>query len=331
MEHHADGTPHFHIVLLWDASVHFRDARAKFLIRTGDGDDAPVVTDAICLRKRMDRQPFADFLEKTQAYCVKDCGPNVLGERIKVHVGQNRSRQAAYADILDLATRDPDAAEARLKDINAHEFMTKFSQINSFLNAARRKLAVVRLVPNFVVRPWVLPPELQAWYDLYFTYDGAAKPFEGRPRPLIIVGLAGTGKSEWATHFGDPVHMRGRLNLSLFRPEATHVVVDDVFVKSFPCWKDVIGGQRYFNATDKYLPAVAVQHGKPTIWICNRASDPFKYKPFRDYLGEFGYTKVDVSRPLYEADNWKPPIKTVDGHAGLRRANTEGVRPIYLT
>lgn len=59
---------------------------------------------------------------------------------------------------------------------------------------------------------------------------------------LILVGYPFTGKTEWAKSFGDPdlVSYRFRDSLSV-REDATHVVVDDVDIREFRCWREATG------------------------------------------------------------------------------------------
>jgi len=153
--------------------------------------------------------------------------------------------------------------------------------------------------PNFDVLPWILPKALQEWVDMNFTPEGEIKPVQGRRRSLLLIGKPLTGKSEFASSIGRPDHMRARFNMSVFTEESTHMIVDDIDVRDFPVWEEVMGGQPCFNCSDKYKPMKEIPFGKFGVWLCNPDQDPRKYAPFREYIKHAGTVVVVLDKPLF--------------------------------
>ncbi len=50
---------------------------------------------------------------------------------------------------------------------------------------------------------------------------------------------------------------------------AEYLVVDDIPWEFFKCRKQLLGGQREFNCTEKYKGIVTIPFGKPVIYLCN--------------------------------------------------------------
>lgn len=300
-EKHEDGNPHYHVVLQFERRVHFRDAVSRFQIWIGEGDDVRLMAKSLDIRPRYRGQSVSSFLENTQAYCAKDSNTAVFGE----HLLDTSSAAERRAQDCRRAIAEPDYDEARalLEKCDPVSVVWKNPAMRSFLADKKRKRERSAKSP-FPRESFLVTPDMQRWFDDNFEADGTLRNIGlDRYTSLVLVGPARTGKSEWATSFGDPDRMRESYNVTAFSDESTHLVVDDIPVRDFPVWKAVIGCQRNFDATGKYSRVREVRFNKPTIWLCNADADPRSDEAFEEYTRTGCVTFVEIEKPLFKAED----------------------------
>jgi len=99
-------------------------------------------------------------------------------------------------------------------------------------------------------------------------------PSPGRKTALILISPSRTGKMEWARSSGCPIVMSKRWILANYRDNATHVVVNDVDVRSIgggteSYWREVFGCQESFDVCGRYRKTGPLQWELPCVWTCN--------------------------------------------------------------
>jgi hypothetical protein len=70
----------------------------------------------------------------------------------------------------------------------------------------------------------------------------------------------------------------------MMRQRKDYAVFNDVDIKKFRYWRDVLGCQTEICITGKYERESKVEWGVPTIWCCNKDMDPRKFRAARDYI-----------------------------------------------
>lgn len=93
-----------------------------------------------------------------------------------------------------------------------------------------------------------------------------------RPMCLVLHGPTRLGKTLFARSLGRHTYFGGTFNLRMWDPECEYVVIDDnpEGLRGFN-YKDWLGCQHEFSATDKYMHKMVVPlHNRPTILVCNQ-------------------------------------------------------------
>lgn len=294
-ELHEDGFPHYHVVMKFPRRIHWRDARKKFVLERSDG---VVDTEAIRIVVPDLYQPVSEFLDHTQAYCAKDDNPWMFGERIEGVSTAKALRKRVFAEIVN--EPDYDRASKMIKEYDPYEYVMRYISIQRFLET-RRRVPAVRAVEalSFEPSPWRLPPEVEEW-----KRQNIDDPSPGRKRPLVLIGPSRTGKTKWAESFGKPFSMSKRWNMASYCADATHVVVNDVDARSFGVsgesyWREVLGCQEEFDASDRYAKTERLLWNFACVWTCNPDQDPRRYSEVADYLKDTGAVVVELTAKLY--------------------------------
>ena len=310
-ELHDDGTPHYHVVIEFERRVHWRNAREKFMIRHDDGE---VDTSAIRIVCPYRGQSVEQFLECTQAYCAKDSNPFTFGEWLTGIGSAKARRKRMFAEIH--AESDFDKAKALCQEADPVQFILRYPAFRMYLECEKRRLVVqsVKLEePDYDVKPWRVPEAMENW-----KRDNIDSPSPGRRTALVLVGPTRTGKTEWAERAGpNPIIMNNRWNMSNYFPGASHVVINDVDLKSFggsteTYWREVLGCQKRFDARDRYTKTEQLKWGFACILTCNPDQDPRNISYIETYLRESGAVFVDVGRKLYDDGSDGSSIEIVD-------------------
>ena len=289
-ELHEDGTPHYHVVLRFSPRVHWRGAREKFTVWLDkDGDRVPD-TRSIFIRKKPEREPPASFLNSVQSYVVKEAKePDTFGEWIEPITSAQAERVEMYRKIIKTPSRAE--AKALFEQHFPRECLFNRGSVDAVLRGKVSEPVRVH-EPKFVVSTWKARPQMSKWQKRNFPVRSG-----GRPTCLVIVGPSRCGKTEWAMSFGRPASMTGGWNVDeLTRPDATHLVLNDIVLKDFPNKRDLAVCQESITATGKWREQKTLPFGLPVIWTCTRDNSLEKDKQFWAYMKESGATIVKIRK-----------------------------------
>ena len=299
-ELHQDGHSHYHVVMQFPRRIHWTDARKHFMLQKEDGE---VDTEAIRIEVPRLYEPVVEYLDRTQSYCEKDDNPWLFGERIEALSTKAALRKRVYQEIID--EPDPVRAEQMLIRHDPYEYVKNFGSIDRYLQSKRERRGGRgrKKVRRFDPSSWRVPVELLEWKRMNID-----EPGNGRKKALVLIGDPGFGKTKWAQSFGVPIEMSTRWNLSQYREDATHVVVNDVDALKFGSggdsyWREVFGCQEEFSVTDRYRPTVSLEWDFPCVWTCNKDLDPRQYVDVADYLQKVGAVVVELTEPLFHVDS----------------------------
>jgi len=244
-ELHADGRPHYHAVIRFRRKVHWTDARKRLTI-SGD-------TEAIKIRVPEQRQSIREFLENTQSYCQKDDNPNVFGKIIEAASSVIVERKRVFLEIDE--TEGYEETKEMIRQADPYMFVTRYPCVMSYLAGEKKRARMMQreVELDYEAKEWRIPEEIRRWKEE--NVDDLSK--RGRKCLLILIGRSKTGKTEWARSFGEPIDMTRKWNIDQYRSGATHIVVNDVNPLKFGSggdayWREVLGCQTRFDATDKF-------------------------------------------------------------------------------
>lgn len=89
------------------------------------------------------------------------------------------------------------------------------------------------------------------------------------------------------------------INFKQWNPNAHYAVIDDV-AWPFNSWREFLGCQNEFNATQKYLPIRNLKYGKPTIYLTNIPVQEWSGMNPHDYQWIQGNARiVTLEKPFY--------------------------------
>jgi len=285
-ELHEDGAPHYHVVIRFKHQPCIRNARDAFMLFR----DREQVTCAVNFITPDKGESVASFLSKTQNYAVKTRPESVFGK----YIDPALKRREHFQQIIHSTT--PADCESLMREYMSEKWITMNRQLRDFA-AARGPPGwqPKHTISKYTKRPWILPPAIQQWYSTNFE-----QPVNGRYTSLIIVGGSRLGKTEWAQSFGKPDVITSCWCIDAIQDGASHLVVNDVDPARFDNWRDVLGCQVQFHATDKYKSKKLLVFNRPTVWTCNPDLDPRKVPAIAAYLVSSGTVVVDLVQPLYE-------------------------------
>lgn len=92
----------------------------------------------------------------------------------------------------------------------------------------------------------------------------------GRPTSLVLTGPSRYGKTAWARSLGSHIYWCGSTTIrDVDWAGASYLVCDDVPWEFFSGKKQLLGGQRDFILTEKYIRKTRITFGKPVIYLSN--------------------------------------------------------------
>lgn len=294
MELHRDGASHYHVLIQFDDRKHYRNARKAFMLDEHD-------TNGIRFVKMDLGQKAEHFVAGVTGYIKKkiflDHGPDdgegtkkpdhwFFGKEIVVET--ERLRKHLIGRSIDME-KDFGRAKQRLREEDPWGFMRSYNNYMNYLNGEKVRTVEPREVPDYLTEGWKVPWELQEW-----TRKNIDERQPGRGNCLLLIGAPRTGKTQWALSFGKPMEMEKKWNMRSFRLGATHIVVSDCDVRNFgfggdSYWREVMGCQMKFSASDKFMETRELQWGGvPCIWTCNEDLNPMVVAEVREYLETSG-------------------------------------------
>lgn len=293
-EKHKDGNPHYHVVIRFPKRVHWSDARSHLVLE----DD----TGAVKIRGLERGQSRESFLEGTQAYCEKDENPFMFGKRIELDSGREGDRKRKYREVDE--EEDYETAKRKLREFDPYRFIFSYGNVVLYLDSEKKRKVCARdgwIGHRSWFRKWKVPSVMEKW-----RMENVENRGPGRASSLVLVGKGKTGKTSWAKSFGTPMVMSKRWNLKNYGVGCSHIVVNDVKPGAFgpsgdSYWREVLGCQESFDATDRYCGTVRLDWNIPCIWTCNWDQDPRRSEEIRSYMEDVGVVVVEVDEPLFES------------------------------
>nr|WAE43014.1 MAG: replication associated protein [Cressdnaviricota sp.] len=190
--------------------------------------------------------------KKGYEYCKKD------GDFIESGSFEFAAEKRKWSEIESATTKE-EAVEI-IKSVSYRDFVLQNDRIEQFLSKKFRPKESTYEARNY----WnpAQYPELDQWVLQIDVTD--------RPKSLILVGASRLGKTEWARSVGHHMYFNGSFNLDKWDPDAAYAIFDDWEDWSrFFQYKQWLGAQREFEATDKYRAKRTLIWGKPSIILSN--------------------------------------------------------------
>lgn len=293
-ELHEDGVPHYHVLLAFDRKVHWRNARKSLQVWADIDGKRQVDTESIYIRKRPRSESQRHFLDCVQAYIAKE--GNTFGEWTHGEPSKGE-KEKMWAQIVAEPSRE--AAEELIRKNFPRMYVMNHPSVQAFLREKAKGGMVTPYEPDFVRGPWKVPAKVLQWRSRNFPVEGG-----GRPQLLVLEGWPRSGKTEWALSFGRPVQMTGGWNMDeVTRRGFTHIVLNDINLKTFPYKREMVGCQRVVTVTGKWRPEKTITLGVPVIWTCNEDNSLVKDAEMKKYIEQSGkdvvYVKLRKGRKLY--------------------------------
>lgn len=253
-EHHKDGGSHLHAFV--DFGRKFRSRNTRCFDVAGYHPNV---------------SPSKGRPEKGWDYATKD------GDICAGGLERPRSTGRKNGDTLDdkateiLNAQSKDELLETCRQLAPSKLLWSYPSIRSYANDHFTEGPPEYTHPEEIELDTSAYPELNRWVTE--ELDGFRMGRRGRS--LILVGPSRLGKTVWARSLRkNHMHFGGMFMLDEFDPNADYAIFDDMQggIEYFPGYKNWLGHQLHFTATDKYRGKKTIIWGKPAIWCSN--SDP---------------------------------------------------------
>lgn len=289
-ELHANGGHHYHVVLRFQPRVCWKNAREKLRVYIDVDGVKEVDTNSIYIRRKQRSEPVDRFLEYVQSYTSKD--GVVFGNWIGAESQDVLTRKEKLEKLINAETQEETIA--LFQKYFPEKYIFNHLNCRAFLKTKAGPLAREH-VPEFEPNPWRVPAKMEQWRRANFPVKHG-----GRPTCLLIIGPSRCGKTEWGAHWGQPALMIGGWDYdALCQTGVTHIVLNDVDVKTFPYVCEMAGCQPYATVTGKYRDERTIKLGLPVVWTCNEDNSPLRDPKWKKYFGDSGVVVVRLHRKLY--------------------------------
>ncbi|KAH8203902.1 hypothetical protein TruAng_001966 [Truncatella angustata] len=298
-ELHADGHPHYHVVMRFETKVHWKNSYSRFAAQFEEGGELRQVATSIRIEKPDPGEHPKRFLEGVQGYILKEYGADndyVFGTYIQPPQGATETRRQQEEgwcrEALDLVYQDE--TDAFLREHFPVKYVWQPHAVAKFVSTkkVRAKPAVKR---TYKRKPFKIPKELVSW----LRRNIGSRRKMGRPSCLLIVGPSKYGKTEWAKSFGRPIVMQSKFVYDLMTSECTHIVLNDIDLRKFENWRDFMGCQMEVAIDGKYREEKMMDWGKPAIFTANADNNPLKDEAVAQYFKESGGTLVVIEERMF--------------------------------
>lgn len=232
-EVHEDGSPHLHAAVICDKSVN-KKSRV-------DGSHP-------CDYNGKGNYQTSRDIHATIKYIKKD--GNYIEE------GEAPQAKRKWEELHDASSTEEFLAVA--KRVSARDYYLHYDRLADTANRLF-KPQLPEYVPRYTFS--TIPPIVKQWQE---QWD------RDRPLSLIIWGPSRTGKTQLARSLGKHVYWNGYFNLSDFDDTVQYAIFDDwEDWTKFTQYKQWLGAQEQFTATDKYMRKRTIHWGKPCIVLSN--------------------------------------------------------------
>lgn len=244
-ELHKDGTPHLHVLVHYGKQTVMTRSRARC---NGETPNIKVV-------KRGDVARARGYLKKAPV--------NFRSTWLK-----GTGHDGSYQKILDRPNME--SALALCQGLATRDYILYRHQLEMGLEAHYRKEIPV-WKSRYTEDMFTATEEMKCWIDGMRNTEEV-----GRRRSLILIGPSRIGKTEWARSLGSHFYMNGYWNMGCFREDTEYGIFDDMEYSQFKYFKQFMGSQSEFTASDKYKRNGVIKYGRPCIWICNEGLEEWK-------------------------------------------------------
>jgi hypothetical protein len=298
-ELHADGNPHYHVLIRFQCRVHWLDTYSRLSVPFVEDGVKRLVSTSIRIGHPRRGQRQSAYLDSVQAYITKETGLGkdyVFGQRIMVPVNAGEARKERENEVARMALRLVGRRET--KDLLEREEPAKciWNRVN--LDRVLKSKAPDPRAPyvvDYEQKPYRPTARMGRW--LRENFGGQRR--KGRPTCLVLVGDSRYGKTDWAMSFGNPVMMVNKLVFDEMTTECSHIVLNDMAFNTFREWREFMGCQNSVAITGKYRDEVLLPWGKPAIITCNRDNNPLRVKKMADYFRQSKGVVEYLVKPLY--------------------------------
>lgn len=233
-EAHEDGSPHLHAVIVCSKRCN--------------------------IKSRSDGSHPCDFNGKgnyQSCRSIQDSITYVKKDGNFIEEGQAPTPKRKWSELVDTTSKEEFMAKAM--EISPRDYFLNLERLEYAANA-KFKPALPSYTSQFTFSS--IPPIVQQWLD---------QLNEVRPKSLILWGPTRTGKTALARSLGQHMYFNGLFNIDDWNPDAKYAIFDDFFDWSkFSQYKQWLGAQHQFTATDKYRKKRTLIWGKPCILLSNQ-------------------------------------------------------------
>lgn len=232
-ENHEDGSPHLHAVIACSKRCN--------------------------IKSRADGSHPCDFNGRGNYQTCRDVHASI--EYVKkdadfIEEGQAPAKKRKWSELHDATSREE--FMARAMEISPRDYYLNLERLEYAANA-RFQSVVPAYTSQFTFSS--VPHVVQQWLD---------QLNEVRPKSLILWGPTRTGKTALARSLGEHMYFNGLFNIDIWNGNAKYAIFDDIFDWSkFSQYKQWLGSQYEFTATDKYRKKRQLIWGKPCIVLSN--------------------------------------------------------------
>ncbi|ADF42585.1 replicase [Radish leaf curl virus-Hajipur [IN:Bih:ok09]] len=268
-ELHENGEPHLHVLIQFEGKYKCKNNRFFDLVSPTRSAHYPNIQGA------KSSSDVKSYLEKDGD--TLDWGEFQIDGR-SARGGQQTANDA-YATALNASSKSE--ALRVIKELAPKDYVLQFHNLNANLDRIFAPPLEVFVSPFLSSSFDQVPEELECWVSENVR-DAAARPW--RPVSIVIESESRTGKTMWARSLGPHNYLCGHLDLSpkVYSNDAwykRHCDVDPHYLKHF---KEFMGAQRDWQATQSTGSPCKIKGGIPTIFLCN----PGPTSSYKEYLDE---------------------------------------------
>lgn len=254
-EQHDDGGYHYHMIVMLSK---------KFSTKKMDIFDFK--------ENHPNIQPMRGKIEQARKYLLDN--PEKEGDAMIIYEhGEWQTESETKAQLYTKAINESESKEdfmQRMQDLDPKDFIKWTEKYEAFAMRIHAPQPEEYKSPYFEM---TCTEREQRIIDNWLRQAQLGEPTNRRRKSLIIKGRSHGGKTVWARSLGKHFHVQGEWNLAEYTADANYAVFDDIvggLHTNFERWKNWLGAQQHFSATDKYTKKKTINWGKPSIFLTNK-------------------------------------------------------------